>query len=177
MLLVAMILASLYGLRYGKVDQSVVSGSISFYEGDRMLASIAIDDDMNATIDCSWGSIRGRLKMDGADTDSILYKMTDISFEGGMDSRGAIIMLRVPRTGLQGNFVGPWMMYYSYPADGDVPGRVYSDWLFVRSDGMVLGSGQKDFNVMTAQRKDLEEKSSTWTWTRSGDRLVMEPVQ
>ena len=175
-LLVAMLLAVLYGLRYSKVDASVIPGKVAFYEGERMLSSIEIDNDMNATVTCSWGTIHGRLKLDGADTDSILYKITDISFEGGVDPKGAIVMLRVPRTGLRGDFVGPWMMYYSYPADGDVPGRVYSDWLFVRPDGTVLGGGQSGFNVMTARRRDLERKSSEWTWTRSGERLVMEPV-
>ena len=173
----ALLFASVFGLRYGNVDESVIPGKIAFCEDERVLSVIEIDESMNARVSCSWGTIRGKLRMYGAETDSVLYAMEDILFEGSVDPKGAIVMLRVPRTGLQGDFVGPWMMYYSYPADGDVPGRVYSDWLFVRPDGTVLGGGQSDFNVMTAQRRELEKKSSTWPWTRSGERLVMEPVE
>ena len=173
LLFVAMFIAALYGLRYGKVDESVVKGRVSINVGDAWLATIDVDENKEATINYVGHTMHGKLKLDGADTDSILYVVKDLTFENNLDPTGAVLLIRVPRSGLQGDLSGPWMLYFSYPADGEVEGSTRSDWVYANADGTALYGYAPDMNAMTAQRKTLEAQSVAWHWTKTADGLSL----
>lgn len=173
LLLVAMLMATLYGLRYGNVDQSVVKGHVSINVGDAWLATIDVDENKEATINYVGHTMHGKLRLDGADTDSILYAVKDLTFENNLDPKGAVLLVRVPRSGLQGDLSGPWMLYFSYPADGEVEGSTRSDWVYAGADGTALYGYAPDMNAMTAQRKTLEAQSVAWRWTKTADGLSL----
>ena len=173
LLLVAMLMATMYGLRYGKVDQSVVKGHVSISVGDTWLATIDVDENKDATVNYLGHTIHGKLRLDGADTDSVLYVMKDMTFENNLDPKGAVLLVRMPRSGLEGDLSGTWMLYFSYPDDGEVEGNVRSDWVFARADGTALYGYAPEMNAMTAQRKTLEQSSVAWHWSKTDEGLSL----
>ena len=173
LLLVAMLMATMYGLRYGKVDESVVKGHVSISVGDTWLATIDVDESKDATVNYLGHTIHGKLRLDGADTDSILYVMKDMSFENNLDPKGAVLLVRMPRSGLEGDLSGTWMLYFLYPDDGEVEGNVRSDWVFARADGTALYGYAPEMNAMTAQRKTLEQSSVAWRWSKTDEGLSL----
>lgn len=193
-LLVAMGLATLYGLRYGNVDESVMVGEVSIIDGKNLLFSMKADEQKNVEICYNGLKLKGTLHLDGAEKDTILYRMAvkeaEPDLEEGhatpeqaervdgwlswaenskLDPADVIMLVRVPRSGLTGDFVGPWMMYSVYQPEEDTT----SDWMFLHDDGVALTGVGGIGNPMTAMREDLEKKTEETTWSVDGHTITI----
>ena len=169
LLVVVLGAASIYGFRYANVDESVATGNITIRKNDSELAKIKIDEELNAHVDYMKLSMQGKLKLAGAEKDTILFQLTDITLEDGSDTSDLVFFIRMPRSGLQGDFSGAWMLYLSRPSKKVTCG----DWIIASSDKTAL-SGRLKKNVITMQRSALVEKSSDWTWNKKGNSLILE---
>ena len=203
-LLVAMGLATLYGFKYGNVDETVMPGYVCIKDNGATRFALRVDDDLDAEAFFNGVNITGHLTLDGAEKDTILYRFTKIEVVDDeqamlvppaeqvadsqdaerepagstsqdsvppeeMDSSGVILLVRVPRSGLTGNHVGPWMMYYVYqPTDETV-----SDWVFLQEDGTALLGTGEIANPMTAMRDQLLAKTTSTTWTSEGNTITL----
>ena len=174
-LLVTLALASLYGFKYGNVDEGTAPGNITIYEDGNPWLIASIDDGMNARVGYLGYIFTGTFRLAGAEEDTVLYQLRGIEFASGpegADALDAVFFLRVPRTGLQGDFSGPWMAYFSWPSQG----VQHSDWMITREDSTASVGARDNVNAITAQRARLLEWSSDWTWHKSGHGLYLDPV-
>ncbi len=198
-LLVAMGLATLYGLRYGNVDESVMVGEVSIIDGQNLLFSMRADEQKNVEICYNGLKLKGTLHLDGAEKDTILYRVAvkeaEPDLEEGhatpgqaervdgwlswaenskLDPADVIMLVRVPRSGLSGDYVGPWMMYFVYQPEEDIT----SGWMFLHEDGVALTGVGGIGNPMTAMREDLEKKTEETTWSVDGHVITIDrPVE
>ena len=171
-LLVALGAAALYGWHYGNVDESVAPGHIDVHENSSLLLVVDINDDMTAKVAYLNRVMTGKFVLAGAEEDSILFQLKNIKFEDGSDSSDAVFFLRLPRTGLQGDYAGPWMTYFSCPSQG----AQYGNWVIAREDGSASVGARDKLNAITAQRYQLLEWSSVWTWVKGGDAMRLNSV-
>lgn len=183
LLLIAMGWAVIYHLRYANVDESVVPGRVRIYEqgetGRECLLFLDIADDMSATIRYHNWTLRGVLVLIGAEEDTILYQLTgtevidylpeedeaEDAAEAESEFGPPALLIRMPRTGLQGDFTGPWMTYLSRDDETSL-----SEWLFVEENGVARVGHSKSSNALTVMRKDLLERTqpAVWEYTFSG---------
>ena len=169
-LLITLGLAAAYGMRYGNVDESVVPGDITFTKDEAPLATIHVNDDLTADIDYLGFKMSGTLKLAGAEEDTILYQLYRVTFENGIDPKDAVLFVRMPRSGLQGDFSGPWMLYFSFPSQNNV---MQSDWIITEEDGTAKVGEAIKMNAITAQRSVLLENSADWKWEKQGQTLSL----
>lgn len=195
LLLVAMGCATLYHLRYARIDETVIPGSVEIDDMDGTVLAMHIDDDMQAEITYRDWSLKGTLALDGAEEDTVLYKLNDAEFtndtepepvehpatdaEEGADSGTTdaepgppILLVRVPRSGLQGDHTGPWMVYFTYTA-ADL---LSSDWVFIEEGGKARVGNSTTLNPMTMLRKDLMKQAQRTTWERVDGAIVLDEV-
>lgn len=168
-LLVTLGAAALYGWHYGNVDESVTPGHIDVYENGSLLLTVNIEDDMTAKVGYLRRVMTGKFVLAGAEEDTILYQLKNIKFADGADASDTVFFLRIPRSGLQGDFSGPWMTYFSCPSQS----AKHSDWIIANGDGTASVGGRDKMNAITAQRKQLLEWSKAWTWKKSGYGLYL----
>lgn len=164
LVIISMAFAAIYGMQNGSVDIDAICGKVEFRCDEAALWSIEVDQDKYAIVRSSWGVARGRLRVDGVDSDSVLFVLTDPQFEGGLNSEGAVVMIRVPKTGLNGGLVGPWMIYASFPDDGECPGRSISSWVILQPGGAALKGERLGFNAMVVKQSLLEPQSERLSW-------------
>lgn len=170
-LLIAMLLASIYGWRYGNVDTSVACGNISIKKSELPFIDLSVDKDLNATVYHGYigREMKGKLVLAGAETDTILFQLKDMHFTDGGDPSQAILFIRMPRTGLQGDYAGVWMTYFSYPSE-DVK---ISEWIIADEGGNAISGLKTGYNVITAQRNQLGSYSNAWTWQKAGSSMIL----
>lgn len=169
--LLAMGAATMYHFRYSPIDKSVLPGQISIIKDDKSRLRISIHEDLTATIKYRDMYARGTLKLEGAEEDSVMAILRDAEDFDGNELKDLAVMVRMPRTGLQGDFCGPWMVYLSYPEWNSV----VSDWFFLQNDGTALVGEGEGINAMTTLRQVLLDRAEEWTWRRK--RSVVYLVQ
>ena len=169
LLLIALACASLYGIRYGNVDESVVPGQMTVIEDGEVTLDLNIDDNLNASINSIGFKMTGTLKLAGAEEDTILYQLNGISLEDETDSKGAVFFIRMPRSGLQGDLSGTWMVYCTFPE------VAYSKWMFLQEDGSAAVGFKNSTNVITMQRDAIIKISEEmpWSWEKHGSTLLL----
>lgn len=123
--------------------------------------------------------LRGKLTLRGAETDTILFQLFDAEFLGvapsasteqdDAESSAPILFVRMPRSGLQGAYVGPWMAYFSYE-DADL---LSSDWVFIGEDGTAKIGYSEYLNAMTMTRGNLMEKTTTISWEETSEGVLL----
>ena len=87
------------------------------------------------------------------------------------DASDIILFIRMPRSGLQGDYSGVWVVYYSRPSEK----AAYSDWAIISEDGTAVTGFKRNFNAVTAQRSKLVELAKPgWTWTNEDWRVNLE---
>ena len=84
-LVIALLLASLYGIRFGTVDESVVPGESSIIINDKSVLKLAVNDELDAVVTYRGNTMHGQLKLAGADIDTILYQLRDFEFADESD--------------------------------------------------------------------------------------------
>lgn len=167
LLLVAMGMATIYGIRYGNVDESVVSGDVSLVEDDHPVLSMHVDDDKHADITYLGLKMSGTLRLNGAEKDTILYMLTKITLEDGAEPGNLAFLVRMPRSGLKGDLAGPWMVYFSRTDTGFIS----SEWVLANEGGEAIIGHSGSLNPMTTMRDQLIGKSTKGTWEREGSTL------
>lgn len=171
-LLIAMGAATLYHFRYAQIDHSVMPGTVNIVLGDKIKMRLQIDEDLNATVKYRDLFVQGKLRLEGAEEDTVLYRLIETRDLDGYEIEDLILFIRVPRSGLQGDLCGPWMAYLSYEAWNSV----CSDWFFIQEDGTALVGEGENMNAMTALRRDLLGRTRTYTWKRNSQVLyITEP--
>jgi len=167
-LLITLGLAAAYGMRYGNVDESVVPGDVTISKDGKHLVTMHVDDELHANIDYLGRKMSGNLVLAGAEEDTILYQLKKVSYDDGADASDTVLFVRMPRSGLQGDFAGPWMLYYSCPSQGNV---MQSDWIVATEDGAAKVGAAANMNAITAQRNVLLNGSADWKWKKEGQAL------
>lgn len=183
LLLFAMGWAAIYHVRYANVDESVVPGKVRIYEqgesGRECLLFLDIADDMSATVRYHGWRLRGIFMLRGAEEDTVLYQLINAEVVGSAPEEAAeaeespdlkppALLVRMPRSGLQGDFTGPWMTYLSYGTD-----YTTSDWLFVEDNGVARVGYSDTSNALTIMRKDLLEETTPATWEYALEGIVL----
>ena len=199
LLIVSMVMATVFHLHYSSVDEQAVPGSmtlsISATTGlttdsdsdaeSSTIYSVTINSDMRATIDYLGLKLRGWFKLVGGDADTLMYLLKGVELaeepasevakamgakEGGaLDTSGIKVYIRMPRSGLQGDWVGIWVVDYRY-----IPTSVqFGDWCIVREDGTALAGSERGGDTVQTLKELLEAKSASYTWTRRGDDLEL----
>lgn len=169
-LLATLGLAALYGMRYGNVDQSVVPGDVTIERNGTTVIEMHINDDFSADIEYLGHKMFGTLQLAGAEEDTILYQLRKVSFEDGSDAENTVLFVRMPRTGLQGDLSGSWMLYYSCPSQNNV---MQSEWVVAEEGGSAKVGFVTKMNAITAQRKALLDISEDWKWEKRGQTLSL----
>ena len=169
LLVVALGLATLYGLRYAMVDDSVMPGKVELVCNDRSVMTLNIAGMDDATVGFGGTVAHGRLKLEGADTRSVLYSLVGVSYDNGLDPKNTALLLRVPRGGLQGDLCGPWVAYL-VQVDGDAK---CGAWALLEGDGTARYGTSGSDNPMTMQYPALEKASKAGTWRRDGSRILV----
>lgn len=168
-LLVAMGAATLYHFRYAQIDHSVMPGQVNIVLGDKIRMRLDIEEDLSATVKYRDLFVQGKLRLEGAEEDTVLYRLVDTHNLDGTELEGLILFIRVPRSGLQGNLCGPWMAYLSYEGWD----TVCSDWIFIQEDGTALVGEGEGVNAMTMLRRDLLDRTREMVWKRYGQTLYL----
>ena len=171
LLVAALGAASLYGFKYGKVDTSVAVGKVTIKKGEEVLLKMTVDEDMQAQVRYHQKRMTGTLVFAGAETDTILFQLQDIKYKDGSDASDAVLFMRMPRSGVQGDLSGAWMTYFSQPSTNEN----CSEWVIAHEDG-TADYGLKDkLNAITAQRFKLVELSEEgWTWEKKKSVLQLQ---
>ncbi|MBR3326625.1 MAG: hypothetical protein IKG22_04815 [Atopobiaceae bacterium] len=169
LLLVAFGLAYLYHLRYSKVDDSVMPGKVELVCNDRSVVTLDITSMDDATIEFDGLVVHGKLRINGMDTQSILYSLNDASYENGLNPEDFALLLRVPRGGLQGDLSGPWMVYFAQ-IEGDAK---HSMWALLEQGGRAHYGTSRSDNPMTMLYPELKKVSKAGTWKRDGSRIMV----
>ncbi len=169
LLLVTLGLASLYGLRYGQIDDSVMPGRVELVCNDRTVATLDIASMDDATVAFDGIVVHGKLQLDGADTQSVLYSLNKKTYENGLDPKSTALLLRIPRGGLQGDLSGPWMFYFVQNKENVKHGT----WALLGKDGTAHYESSRSKNPMTMQYPELEAASRVGTWKRDGNRILI----
>lgn len=169
LLLVTLGLASLYGFRYGRIDDSVMPGKVELVCNDRTVATLDIASMDDVTVDFEGLVVHGKLRLEGADTQSVLYALDKKTYDNGLDPANTALLLRVPRGGLQGDLSGPWMLYFAQNADNAKHGM----WALLGKDGKAHYEMSRSKNPITMQYPALEEQSKVGTWERDGNRILI----
>lgn len=170
-LLVILASAAFYGWKYGNVDESVAAGRIALIKDGLRLVTMDVDEDLSATINYYKGPImKGKLVLSGAEEDSILFRLRNIKLDDKTDASDLVFFVRMPRSGLQGDFTGPWVFYYSRPSAG----VTISEWALIESGNNAHVGWKAAANAIVTQRKMLLEWSEEWAWSKRGTDLVLE---
>ena len=169
LLLVTLGLASLYGFRYGRIDDSVMPGKVELACNDRTVMTLDIASMDDVTVGFDGIVVHGKLRLEGADTQSVLYALDKKTYENGLDPEDTALLLRVPRGGLQGDLSGPWMVYFAQNAVNAKHGM----WALLGQDGTAHYESSRAANPMTMQYPALEEASRVGTWQRDGNRILV----
>ena len=164
-LLVTLALAASYGFRYGNVDESVATGNITIKVDNSTHAAISVDDNMRARVTYANKVMTGTLKLAGAEEDTILFQLRGIAFSDGSDASDAVLFIRMPRSGLQGDYSGAWMFYFSCPSQKV---KKYSEWLIANEGGTGFWGFSDKLNAVTTLRKKLIKSASKATWVKEG---------
>lgn len=173
LLLVTLGLASLYGFKYGRIDESVLPGKFTLVHDGAEVLSIDIASKDDVTVNFGDFVVHGKLALEGADTQSVLYKLTDRTYSTGLDPENTALLLRVPRGGLQGDFTGPWMVYHTLTKTG----AKKSIWTMLNEDGTGYFGRSTSTNPMVTQYPQLEKASKKVTWQRDGNRVSVSSGQ
>ena len=169
LLLVTLGLASLYGFRYGRIDDSVMPGKVELACNDRTVVTLDIASMDDVTVGFDGIVVHGKLRLEGADTQSVLYALDKKTYENGLDPKNTALLLRVPRSGLQGDLSGPWMVYFAQNEDN----AKHSMWALLGQDGAAHYESSRSANPMTMQYPALEKASRVGTWQRDGNRILV----
>lgn len=169
LLLVTLGLASLYGFKYGRVDESTAAGTITICDEEETWLKATIDEELNADVEYFGEHFLGTFKLAGAEEDSVLYQLRKVKHSNGQDADGAILFLRMPRSGLQGDFQGPWMVYFAV-ADSDIK---HSCWVLANDDETAFVGTAEGMNAITTQRKELIELAEARYWEKDGNTLLL----
>ena len=169
LLLVTLGLASLYGFKYGRVDESTAAGTITICDEEGTWLKATIDEELNADVECFGKHFLGTFRLAGAEEDSVLYQLGKVKYSNGQDADGVILFLRMPRSGLQGDFQGPWMVYFSW-ANYSIQ---HSFWVLTNEDGTAFAGMADGMNAVTTQRPRLIELASAMYWQKDGNVLSL----
>lgn len=169
-LLITLGLAAAYGMRYGNVDESVVPGDITITKDGGTLVTMHVNDDLTADVEYLGFKMSGTLTLAGAEEDTILYQLKKVTLANGIDPEGCVLFVRMPRSGLQGNFSGPWMLYFSFPSQNNV---MQSEWIIAEEDGTAKVGAAAKMNAITAQRSALLKSTTDWKWQKQGQALSL----
>lgn len=168
-LFLALAICTAYGLNYGDVNQSAAKGSITIMANESPIATIHVNEDMSATVDYLSHRITGTLKLEGAEEDTLLFQLRDASLIDEPLTDDAILFIRMPRSGLQGNYEGFWVIYYSCPSEN----IMRSDWLYASSNNNALAGFSNKTNAITKQRNVLLENAEPYRWEKRGSVLLL----
>ena len=169
LLLATLGLASLYGFRYGNIDDSVMPGKVELACNDRTVMTLDIASMDDVTVGFDGLVAHGKLKLEGADTKSVLYTLRELTYENGLNPENTALLLRIPRGGLQGDLSGPWMVYFTQNAENAKHGT----WALLGQDGTAYYESSRTKNPMVMQYPALEEESRVGTWQRDGNRILV----
>lgn len=168
---VALGAASFYGLRYGRADTGMAVGKVTITKNEKPLFKMAVNKKMKARISYLNKDLTGTLKLNGAETDTVLFRVEGIAFEDGSDASDAVLFVRMPRSGVGGDLNGAWMVYFFQPSANES----FSEWVIAHEDGSADYGHGDNINAITAQRFALEELSEKdWNWNSKGSVLRLE---
>ena len=168
LLLAAMAKAAIYGMEFTDVDESVVPGKIEFVKNGKSVFALSVHDDMTAAVKYKGQRMTGTLTFAGAEEDTILYQLRDISLTDGTKPEDYIVFVRMPRLGIQGDYSGVWMVYFR----SNSLGVRCSDWIFADKDGTAIAGHRNKTNAVATRRLRLLEWSHDYLWHKDGNRLA-----